>query len=298
MTRVLWFALWVPLMVAGCEGTSVDLLPEGGDDDATADDDDAGDDDVVADDDDTAGDDDDTAGDDDDTVGDDDDLSGATCWTVAPTVGQIALIEVDVLTGSWSEIGRFGEWVEPGWDSHGIARFGDTLIVPIYGSIETWYEVDLNGGGVRSGGVPDERAVTTDGQDLITFCDEHQVGTFCRYHSFDDLVSDTPAATIEADLWASRMTATSDRLYSAWHSTNEIDVNDVHTGAYIGTLQLEGYDDWIQGMSVRGGELLLMRAASYVHYFARFDLTTGAFLGEVEITDMYYTNRAGGLWCE
>lgn len=293
MTALRWLVLFTALCSGGCDGGGADASL-GGDDDATGDDDDAGDDD-----DDTAGDDDigDDDVSDDDSQGDDDDTAGSMpCWTVAPIMGALAILEVDVVTGEWFEVGRYGEWIYLTAENEGIALFEDTVVVPIYGAGSTWVEIDLSDGSVRSGGSVQDETVATDGVDLITFCDH--TDAFCRYETFDDLVDNTPSESIEVDFLASRMTATADRLYAAWHSASDIDVYDVHSGAFIETIHLEGWDNWIHGMAVAGDELLLMRRSVYDHHFTRFDLATGALLGEVIITDMYYTGRAGGLWCE
>ncbi len=279
MTTHRWLILFTVLCFGGCDGSGAEA-PLGGDDDTWGDDD-------VQDDDDAQ---------DDDTQGDDDTAETMPCWTVAPIMGALAILEVDVLTGEWFEVGRYGEWIYLTAENEGIALFEDTVVVPIYGAGSTWVEIDLSDGSVRSGGSVQEESVATDGVDLITFC--NHTDAFCRYESFDDLVADMPSASVDVDFHASRMTATAERIYAAWHSASEIDVYDVHTGAFIETLHPEGWDNWIHGMAVAEDELVLMRRSAYDHHFARFDLATGAFLGEVIVTDMYYTGRAGGLWCE
>lgn len=89
----------------------------------------------------------------------------------------------------------------------------------------------------------------------------------------------------------SRFTVYDDTLYSAWHSTDEIDVNSLPYGADLGTIFLEDYDTWVNGMSVIDGELLVLSATWPEDRIAVFDMG-GGLLWDVPVsTDL------GGLVC-
>jgi hypothetical protein len=94
---------------------------------------------------------------------------------------------------------------------------------------------------------------------------------------------------------ATRMTASGDRLYSAWHSTSEVLVNELPSGAELPSITLEGYDDWIWGMSVTEDGWLMIGNLSTITVF---DAATGARLETVHLhattADMV---MLGGLAC-
>lgn len=89
----------------------------------------------------------------------------------------------------------------------------------------------------------------------------------------------------------SRFTVYGDNLYSAWHSTDEVDVNSLPYGADQGTIFLEDYDTWINGMSVIDGELLVLSASWPEDRVVVFDLG-GGYLWEVPASGHHH-----GLYC-
>jgi hypothetical protein len=90
----------------------------------------------------------------------------------------------------------------------------------------------------------------------------------------------------------SRMTAQGDLLYTAWHSTSEINVQALPSGDAVRTISLEGYDTWIMGMAVTDDGLLVLNATWPEGRVAIFDEATGAWRGDVHPTD-----SVGGLVC-
>ena len=88
----------------------------------------------------------------------------------------------------------------------------------------------------------------------------------------------------------SRMTAHGDLLYSAWHSTSEVDVQALPSGEAVRTISLEGYDTWIWGMSVTDDGLLVLNSGS--GRVALFTEATGVWLRDVDPSA-----SVGGLVC-
>ena len=301
------FLLLALVLAVGCDTAPIDVEGPEPDDDATQDDDD-NDDDVTPHDDDT--DDDDTADDDagdDDTVADDDDVGDDDtgvppvqgCWTLSVTVGQLIVVEVDISAGTWSEVGRWGEWIDPSFHTAGFALLGDELVTAGNpGEGWRWMSVDLVQDTVTWGGNTDEMAVTSDGTDLIAMC---EYDSFCRYPDFASLSAGSPSAVIPADIWATRLTTDGTSVYTAWHSTDTIDVYDLATGTHTSTIPLQDWDTWIWGMSVVGDDLYLMhRDNGFGHRFARFDVATGTLLEEMYFGPFGpdHTHGPSGLWCE
>ena len=97
---------------------------------------------------------------------------------------------------------------------------------------------------------------------------------------------------IPVDLHASRITAHDDVVYTAWHSTSEIDRFHLPGGDPAGTVQLQGFDTWIDGMSVLDGEQLVVNAAGTQGRLAVFDIDGGQLSWAVDVPP-----DLGGLVC-
>lgn len=80
---------------------------------------------------------------------------------------------------------------------------------------------------------------------------------------------------------ASRMTVNGHTLYTAWHSTSEIDRYQLPSGTSAGTIHLEGYDTWVQGLAVTDDGLLVCNASWPEGRVAVFDEATGDHLYDV-----------------
>jgi len=78
-----------------------------------------------------------------------------------------------------------------------------------------------------------------------------------------------------------RMTVNGDLLYSAWHSTSEVDIQSLPSGAAVRSTRLEGYDTWILGLSVTDDGLLVLNATWPEGRAAILDEATGAWLADV-----------------
>ncbi len=292
--------LLAALLVAGGCPTDADEIPgppefeddDVGDDDALADDD-VGDDDLA--DDDSSDDDssDDDSGDDDSS---DDDVAGPPpghCWTVAPTGGQLAVIDVDIPGGTWSEVGRWGQWVEFAFHTDGIALLDGSIHACGYdGNGFSWFELDMVAGTSAYGPSCDSDSIGATSSQLVVL---RSMSQFELYDSYADLLAGNAAAVYQPDIHASRVTATDTHFYAAWHSTEEIDVYDAATGAYSHTIPLQDWDTWVWGMSVVGDSLYVMNH----EHFAQYDVHTGALLADTVFGDINgdYMHPPSGLWC-
>jgi hypothetical protein len=129
---------------------------------------------------------------------------------------------------------------------------------------------------VPCGGVVDWRG------GLITaeYMSWHPPDHLDHFVSFDDAL-DGAGERWSWGTWGTRMTAHGDLLYSAWHSTNEIDVQSLPTGSAERTIPLEGYDTWITGLSVTDDGLLVLNATFPEGRVAVFEEATGAWLYDV-----------------
>ncbi len=85
---------------------------------------------------------------------------------------------------------------------------------------------------------------------------EHPPGEVSAYASYEDLRA-ARADTVYVLRTNSRLTATEDRLYGAWHSTHVIDSIDLATGASRDQILLDSYADWVNGFSVVDGDLVI-----------------------------------------
>lgn len=107
---------------------------------------------------------------------------------------------------------------------------------------------------------------------------EHPPGEVFAYASDDDVRADHAAGVYELPV-TSRLTATSDRLYGAWHSTHTVDGVDVATGARLDPIALDGYDDWVNGFSVVEDGSLVVNKFVGGSAVTIFDADTGARTG-------------------
>ena len=85
----------------------------------------------------------------------------------------------------------------------------------------------------------------------------------------------------------SRIAVQGDRIYGAWHSTDTIDVVDRTSGAALGPITLEGYDDWVMGLDVTvDAWLTIANWKSGEESVTVFDARNGSRLREVTVPGM------------
>lgn len=289
MMAIRWVLLGTALALVGCQGNIADLTPGGDDDTGSVGDDDVGDDDIG---DDDIGDDD--VGDDDTETDDDDDAEAEVwCWMIAPTHnGTVAVIEVDMQSGSWSLVGEFGSGFGTSLHTEGLARLGDSLIMSAdTGDDYNWVEIDMAGGGVTIGSGSWGGPVSVSAGELIRDCG----GDLCRYPDFAALDSSSPSSQVPANFWGERIAGTDTEIYVAWHSTEELDIHDAFNACWTDDIELEDWDGWVYGMSVVGDRIFLKGNEDRI---AGFDRYTGALLVDHTVTMDEYPWGASGLWCE
>lgn len=228
------------------------------------------------------------------------------CWMVAPAgEGQLAVIQIDMDTGTWFEQGTYGaadSGITESYHTAGIGLLDDVMVMSGYtGNDFNWIELDMGADTVTKGEISNYTvSVGSDGSRLVTLCEElleGPFGGFCFYDDFEALDSLDASEIVSASTWASRLCTTEERAYTAWHSTNEIEVFDIGTGEQLYTIALEGWDGWVWGMSVVG-DVLHLASGGFEERIARFDHETGDLLDEVYVTGTPYSHPPTGLWCE
>jgi len=248
---------------------------------------------------------DDDVGDDDvgdDDTGDDDVSEDPWCWTVAPAGGQLAVLQMDAAAGTWFEYGRYGQGVNESFHTSGLARKDDTLVMAAYlGNNFQWAELDMAADVFTAGSGTDTVSTAMHGKNIATLCNEG----LCLYDDFAALDAGVPVDISPVEYYASRLGIHGDTLYTAWHSTAEIDVYDVITATYQHTLQLEDYDTWVRGISQVHDLLYVLDDGRGAHAdqgqrIAVFDASTGLLDHDMffDVSPGGYSHVPTGLWCE
>lgn len=101
------------------------------------------------------------------------------------------------------------------------------------------------------------------------------------YPSYAAVLSGDPSAEYSTG-GDSRMTAHGGRLYSAWHSTNTINVFDLVTNELLPPITLDGYDGWILGMAVTDAGELIISGDTWGDKIRVYDVATGAKIRELQ----------------
>lgn len=121
-------------------------------------------------------------------------------------------------------------------------------------TVEGLVRVSLLDGGTERLPISCEAIAANDGalfvmRSFANASPDHPPGEVRVYASYDDLRA-ADAETSYVLQTASRLSATDDRLYAAWHSTHTVESVDPTTGAQLALIELEAYDDWVNGFSV------------------------------------------------
>lgn len=113
--------------------------------------------------------------------------------------------------------------------------------------------------------------VVSAGDDLLVL---DRFGDAKRYPSFEAILAGQEPERLDVNVSDSRVGSHDGRLYTAWHSTGEINRFDIETGEDLGPVTLEGHDGWVYGVD-RGGDELLIATGDGVK---KFDADTGSFI--------------------
>jgi len=199
------------------------------------------------------------------------------CLTV--TQGGLALLGVD--SGASCPVAPVAS--HSLYDLSSLGWLGDVLYACSYN--EGLVRLDVQTGAVERLEMPCAAATADAGSLLILTGYEPGMSSnssVFRVAGYDGLLAGEAEATGVTNLWGERMTARDGLLYSAWHSTNTIQVHDLATGELVREVVLEGYDNWINGLDVTpDGRLLILGYAEegLDSQLMVFDAVTGARLG-------------------
>jgi len=169
----------------------------------------------------------------------------------------------------------------------------DQYLYSTAGSCNTLTRVDLTDGTTDEAMAWGESVGAWNGALLLepSWATGSHFGSMWHYPTFRDAECDA-AQVISVDLNNTRITVYGDTVYSAWHSTDTIDKLSLPSGSYAGSIPLENYDTWVNGMSVIDGELLVLSASWPEDRVAVFDVDTGLSLWDVTVSQ-----RLDGLHC-
>jgi hypothetical protein len=212
--------------------------------------------------------------------------TGLECFALDGGGGVVHVVKVDADTGATSDIAAVDVGpLEDAFVQPSAALFGDELYFCSAGQQLT--RVDLNTEEYEHAEVSCGGVANYDGKILLMPDpaggpeDPPPGFFFFVFDSFDDVVAGAQPALIEAEHFATRMTVDGDRLYTAWHSTDFIDVHSLPDGELLAPISLEGHDDWIDGLAINGGVLRLHNWTT--QSLISFDVQSGERLGAVPL---------------
>lgn len=126
-----------------------------------------------------------------------------------------------------------------------------------------------------------------------TLADPENFGQLELYPDFEATFSGAPAEVFDIGDTNTRMTVGLEMLITAWHSTSEVTRYDLPELATSSTLQLLGFDDWVNGLWAGGAPPRLLINSTGPRLVS-FDPFTGEQLGEVGLAPQ---TPQGGLHC-
>lgn len=222
-----------------------------------------------------------------------------TCYTAVADYasGGPAIWEFDLATGTRTRAVPLSGETSDVYDISSLGKEGD-MLYSCNGATETFVTFDLIWGEVTHPPTPCDAAAQWEGASPtaggVVLLDLY--GIQMLYYADLDAATSNDATSRFADYPSSisRITISDDTLYGVWHSTDEFEVMDLNTGA-MHTVALEGYDDWIWGLEVVDGMLLVLDYYGTLH---AFDPDTGEALGEQRIEHDDYGQYLYGLTCE
>ena len=112
----------------------------------------------------------------------------------------------------------------------------------------------------------------TEYQGGFLLSDSANLDILFHYPDFESMGSGGALEAFRVDPQFSRLSTRGDTLFTAWHSTNTVQVEDLPSESAMPSLLLEGFDDWVDGMSATSDGRLYVLSSETI--FA-FDVTTG-----------------------
>jgi hypothetical protein len=189
------------------------------------------------------------------------------------TLGYDAVIHVlglgsgescELLQAEWPADGTVGDY--PG----GLAWIDDSF----YTCAGVLAQIGPDG--IVSGSeVPCDWVAGRDGA-LLLYEESSLVPLVSEYAGWPEVLAlDLTATYSVSDMQASRFAAAGPLLYGAWHSTDRVLRLGLDTGELQSDVTLVGFDDWVDGIDVDAGELLIS-SHSMLH---RFEPEIGTQIG-------------------
>lgn len=129
---------------------------------------------------------------------------------------------------------------------------------------------NIETGAVETTDVTCSHVLDTDGDLLVL----QHLDSADRYDNFEALLAGEEPEHLSLSVFDTRMGADADQLYTAWHSTSEINRMDIETGNDLAPVMLEDHDDWVYGVDRIGQELLVATRDG----LKKFDVDSGAVI--------------------
>ena len=166
-------------------------------------------------------------------------------------------------------------------ESHSIAWVGNDVLV-CGGEPQTLQRIDVTTGVLTDSGLQCTAVTDVQGALLVRRGSyDSWLFDYAYYDDFAAVMEGAPSSVTNYSPDIHRITATDDTLISAWHSDNHFSMHDLATAAPLGDVMFEGYDDWIMGMEVVEGQLVIGTWFADSLQHVAFDLATGARTCEV-----------------
>lgn len=190
------------------------------------------------------------------------------CITLT-TGGSVVAVSPD--TGQTCVVGDLEGPIPP--DANSIAVIGDMLHV--CGHDSGLLRAKVAGGPIESAPLECDAVSQYTGQ-LVVFTLGSPTPVLLVYPSWEAVKSQAPNTKIPLESGQfSRMTARADTLWTAWHSTDHLDVFDLPTGKSKGALVLDGFDDWIEGLDITTDDRIFILGDIAGSSLLGFDAKTG-----------------------
>ncbi len=209
-----------------------------------------------------------------------------TCYSVDVMAGRVTRLNVETQTAT--PVANLPQ--TSGHMLTSLGHFGGSLLACQNNEIAVY---DLDGEAVKTVARPCQ-AVTGDGNHIwVMLPNQGQPGAvISEYTSFASLVEGQADRTLDVP-FAFSLGAGAERLITAWHSTNEVNLVSLADGS-VTTSPLQGYDDWIFGSNEAFGERYVVGGwSAEVRGLHVFDPSSGAGLGR-----MFADTWFAGLTCD
>lgn len=212
-------------------------------------------------------------------------LADESAYCLAPDGGQWSVFGVD--SGFTCTFGD-GAPTDPGVGTIALAWEGASIVRCVgEGSEGVVARTDIETGATETTDVPCDWVVDAEGDLLVL----NRTGPGARYDDFDALLAGAELEPLSLNPFDTRVGAADGRLYTLWHSTDEVNRIEIETGNDLEPVPLEGHDDWVFGVDRTGDELLVATRDG----LKKFDAETGAFISIFE--ELEWLSFSRGFSC-